>query len=144
MRCLYCEAEVTEYPDNGICVCCGGRLPPRPAGVRCPDCGNYASGNFCAACGRDLTGKAQPRPAPVQTVVQPVYIPVTHAAPVPGVNCCPKCRSDLLVHAKRGFRWGLGILCFFLIPFFGLALGFIGSGEPYLKCNNCGHKWKHR
>lgn len=31
MRCEYCEVEVTQYPENGICVCCGGRLPPKPA-----------------------------------------------------------------------------------------------------------------
>lgn len=22
MRCEYCDVEVVNYPDNGICVCC--------------------------------------------------------------------------------------------------------------------------
>ena len=29
MRCEYCDVEVVHYPDNGICVCCGGKLPPK-------------------------------------------------------------------------------------------------------------------
>ena len=31
MRCEYCDVEIVHYPDSGICVCCGGKLPPRPA-----------------------------------------------------------------------------------------------------------------
>ena len=46
MRCEYCDVEVVNYPDNGICVCCGGKLPPRPVS------------------------------RPVQPVQVPVYIPV--------------------------------------------------------------------
>lgn len=34
MRCLYCEVEVTTYPENGICQHCGGRLPPKHASVQ--------------------------------------------------------------------------------------------------------------
>ena len=26
MRCLYCEVEVTAYPENGICPQCGGSM----------------------------------------------------------------------------------------------------------------------
>ena len=120
MRCEYCDCEVTTYPDNGICVHCGGKLPPKPV-------------------------QMQPS-AQVQPLVQRVehVHHVHHVALVPGVNCCPKCRSNLLVHAKRGFRWGLGIFGFFLIPFFGLLLGFIGSGKPCLRCNACGHKWDRK
>jgi len=25
MRCEYCDVEVVNYPDNGICVCCGSK-----------------------------------------------------------------------------------------------------------------------
>lgn len=58
MRCEYCDVEVTTYPDNGICVCCGGRLPPREV----------------------------PRTIPVQpayspTRPRPVYIPGIHCCP---------------------------------------------------------------
>lgn len=109
MRCEYCDVEVTRYPDNGICVCCGGRLPPRP----------------------------------VLNPVQPVAIPQQRQIPlVPGVNCCPKCRSTHLVFEKRGFSWGIGILGFFLIPVFGILLGFCGSRKPRVKCTNCSNKWK--
>ena len=40
MRCEYCDVEVVHYPENGICVCCGGKLPPRPAAkpVEAPVC----------------------------------------------------------------------------------------------------------
>lgn len=138
MHCAYCGVEVTNYPDNGICVHCGGKLPKRPAGTRCPGCGAYSSGNFCAACGRSLNGAA----APVQPVYAPVYIPVPQGPLTLGVNCCPKCRSTEIIRTKRGFRWGLGILGFFLIPGFGLLLGFCGSRKLHMKCTSCRHKWK--
>ena len=143
MRCLYCEAEVTEYPDNGICACCGGQLPPRPAGQRCPDCGTYSTGNFCTVCGQSLHGSPVPRaaqPAPVQTV----YVSVPQPQPVyaPGGICCPKCGSAQVIRAKRGFSWGWGIFGFFVLPVVGILLGFCGRRKPRLKCSGCGHKWK--
>ena len=143
MRCAYCGTQVTDYPDNGICVYCGGKLPERPAGVRCAACGTYSTGNFCVHCGRSLNGNLPPV-QPVQTVVQPVYIPVQQPQVryTPGINCCPKCKNTHLIHTKRGFSWGLGILWFFLIPGFGLLLGFCGSKKPRIQCANCGHKWK--
>lgn len=116
MRCEYCDVEVTEYPANGICVCCGGKLPPKPV------------------------------PTPVQPVVrqvtQPVYIPVQQTPLHAGVNCCPKCHSTQILRDQRGFSWGLAILGFFLIPVFGLLLGFCGSKKPRGKCLSCSHKWK--
>lgn len=145
MRCAYCGVEVINYPDNGICVHCGGKLPERPSGTRCSNCGTYSSGNFCSACGRNLTGAAS-SVAPVQPVyapVQPVYIPVQQMPYSAPVHTCPKCRSTQVIAAKRGFSWGLGILGFFLIPVFGLLLGFCGSKKPRLKCTACNHKWKH-
>lgn len=140
MRCTYCGVEVTDYPANGICVCCGGKLPARPAGIRCPACGTYSSGNFCSVCGRNLNAAAVPvQPAPVQPVYQPVqqvYIPYH-----PGIRC-PKCGSIQVATVKRGFSWGWGIAGFFLIPGFGILLGFCGSKKRRLKCTSCGRKWK--
>ena len=146
MRCAYCGAEVTNYPDNGICVHCGGKLPERPAGTRCAACGTYSVGNFCTYCGRNLNGSVPPAP-PVQaaqaaqTVVQPVYIPVQHVTPKPGFNCCPKCFDMQIASSKRGFRWGLARLGFLRIPGFGLLLGFCGSKKRRFVCRNCGYKW---
>ena len=105
MRCEYCDVEVMEYPRDGLCVCCGAKLPPRPVDPVC--------------------------------VPQPPHTPL-----VSGVNCCPKCRNTRLVQAKRGFSWGLAILGFFLIPGFGLLLGFCGSKKPRIQCCSCSHKWK--
>ena len=31
MRCEYCDVEVVAYPSDGLCVCCGAKLPPKPA-----------------------------------------------------------------------------------------------------------------
>lgn len=112
MRCEYCDVEVTTYPDNGICVCCGGKLPPRPS-----------------------------EPVqPAQPVVQQVYIPVQQMPYRPAVSC-PKCGRTQIIRTKRGFRWGLGILGFFLLPGFGIFLGFCGSKKQLLKCTACGRKW---
>lgn len=139
MRCSYCGVEVTDYPSNGICVCCGGKLPARPVGIRCPGCGTYSSGNFCSVCGRNLNPSAPAQP--VQPVVQQVYIPVQQPLYRYDVSC-PKCHSTHIIRTKRGFRWGLGILGFFLIPGFGIFLGFCGSKQQILKCTSCGRKWK--
>lgn len=142
MRCSYCGVEVTTYPETGICAHCGGKLPERPAGTRCSSCGAYSTGNFCSVCGRTLHGSVPPA-QPVYAPVQPVYIPVQqmpYTAPGP---VCPKCGSTQVIRTKRGFRWGLGILCFFLIPVYGILLGFCGSKKPVLKCTACGRKWKN-
>ena len=137
MRCAYCGTEITNYPDNGICVNCGGQLPARPAGIRCPACGIYSTGNFCTHCGRSLNGSVPPVPP-----VQPGYSPVQPRMPYgSGVTCCPKCRSICLMPTTRGFSWGLAILGFFLIPVFGIFLGFCGSKKPRIQCANCGRKW---
>lgn len=114
MRCLYCEVEVTTYPENGICQHCGGRLPPKPAA-----------------------------PTPTPPPVQPIYVQPSHRGPLTaGVNCCPKCYSPEIIRKKRGFSWGLAILGFFLIPGFGLLLGFCGRNKLRGHCAKCGHRWK--
>ena len=114
MRCEYCGVEVTQYPDSGLCNCCGGQLPPKPVA-----------------------------PQTVYIPVQPVSPPQQSQIPfVPGVNCCPRCHNTRLIFEKRGFSWGLGILGFFLIPVFGILLGFCGSRKPRIRCVNCRHKWK--
>ena len=112
MHCEYCDVEVVEYPANGICVCCGGKLPPRP--------------------------NVEPIPVPVQ----PVYIPVQQMPCAQTVYTCPKCHSTQVVPCKRGFSWGLGILGFFLFSILGILLGFCGRNKPCLRCSNCRHKWK--
>ena len=136
MRCSYCGVEIVEYPSSGICTHCGGKLPERPAGIRCPACGTYSSGNFCSVCGRSLHGNA----AAPYVQVQPVYIPVQQVPVQAPVVCCPKCRSIQVLQKRRGFSWGLGILGFFLIPVFGLLLGFCGSGKIRKTCLSCGKK----
>ena len=118
MRCEYCDCEVITYPDNGICIHCGGKLPPKPI---------------------------EAAPAPV---VQTVYVPVSQPVSAPTVSQstsglrCHKCGSDQVVPIQRGFSWGLGILGFFLIPGWGLLLGFIGRKKKRLRCNSCKRKWK--
>lgn len=114
MHCEYCDVEVVDYPANGICVCCGGKLPPRPA-VK-----------------------------PVQQVGAPVYIPVQQPSPAGLLVTCPKCQSTRIIPVNRGFSWCLAILGFFLIPCFGFLLGFCGSKKPRLQCSQCRHKWKQR
>lgn len=114
MRCLYCEVEVTAYPENGLCQHCGGRLPPKPA------------------------------QQPSQPSVQHLYVHTPHEEPLTaGVNCCPKCYSTEIIRKKRGFSWGLAILGFFLIPVFGPLLGFYGRNTLRTHCLKCKHKWKN-
>lgn len=141
MRCVYCGVEVTNYPANGICTCCGGKLPAQPEGTRCPSCGAYSSGNFCSACGRSLTGRAAPV-QPVYAPVQPIYVQPVYTQPVSPAMICPKCRRTQVTTTTRGFSWGLAMLGFFLLPAFGLLLGFCGSKKPCYRCAACGKKWK--
>lgn len=114
MRCLYCEVEVTAYPENGICPQCGGRLPPKPS-----------------------------KSAQTQPNLQTIYVQTHQQGPLTaGVNCCPRCYSTQIIRKKRGFSWGLGILGFFLFPVFGILLGLCGKNRLRSHCTNCGHKWK--
>lgn len=116
MRCAYCDVVVTEYPANGICVCCGAKLPEPPA---------------------------QAEAAPVQNVQQ-IFVSVQpQMVRAPGAPHCPKCHGTQIIPCKRGFSWGLGLLGFFLFPGLGILLGFCGSKKPRLKCTGCNRKWKH-
>lgn len=137
MRCSYCGVEVITYPDNGICANCGGKLPPRPTGIRCSRCGSYTTGNFCANCGQSLTLSPH-HAAPVQPAYVPYQPPVQ---PIPGIHCCPRCRSDRISTRRKGFSWGWAIAGFFLIPGFGILLGLIGRNDLRCRCQLCHHKW---
>ena len=120
MRCEYCDCEVITYPDDGICIHCGGKLPLKPK----------------------TPVSAVPMPAPA---VQHIYIPAPQQAQVTyhtSLIRCPKCNSDQVIKVNRGFSWGLAILGFCLIPGWGLLLGFIGRKKPRLRCNSCKRKWK--
>ena len=113
MRCLYCEVEVTSYPENGLCQHCGGRLPPKPA-----------------------QQSSQPS-------VQYLHVHMPHDEPLTaGVNCCPKCYSTQIIRKKRGFSWGLAILGLCFLSILGLPLGFCGRNKLRGYCTKCGHKWK--
>jgi len=119
MRCEYCDVEVTTYPDNGICIHCGAKLPPKPAVPAVP-------------------------PAPA---AQTAYVPVqpTAAPETPHVypqSRCPHCGSTHLEMGNRGFSWGWALLGFFLFPFWGLLFGFIGMKKPRFHCRSCNRKWK--
>ena len=110
--------------------------------MRCEYCGveltDYPASGLCGCCGGKLPPKPiQPTPQPVYVPVQPVYIPVSSSAML-----CPKCHSAQVISTKRGFSWGWGLFGFFMIPGFGLLLGFCGSKKPRLRCSNCNHKWK--
>ena len=59
MRCLYCEVEVINYPESGICQHCGGRLPPKPEPIQLETQPVYtqpqqqvvfAAGDICPKC----------------------------------------------------------------------------------------------
>lgn len=117
MRCEYCGVEVTDYPASGLCGSCGAKLPPKPV--------------------------SEPQPVqPAQPILQPVYIPVQPQYAYAPQALCPKCHSPQVVPTKRGFSWGWGLFGFFMIPGFGLLLGFCGSKKPRMKCLSCSHKWK--
>lgn len=119
MYCAYCNSHISRYPDTGICPNCGGPLPPKPQQPQ----------------------QVQSVQAP--TIIYQVQAPVHSQVPLQrGVNCCGRCLSINLASRKVGFRWGLAILGFFLLPFFGLFLGFCGSKKRIYTCRNCGFTWK--
>lgn len=113
MRCEYCGVEVTDYPASGLCGSCGGKLPPKPV-----------------------------LESPFVPPVQPVYIPLQPQFSYAPQILCPKCHGGQVVPTKRGFSWGWGLFGFFMIPGFGLLLGFCGSKKPRMKCLSCRRKWK--
>lgn len=134
MRCLYCETEISTYPQSGNCPNCGGTLPKvaqhqTPVRV-CSVCGRESRSSFCPDCGRSLTG----------TAGVPTYAPA-YDRPIPGRTCCSRCYSRDITFKKQGFRWGLGLFGFILIPFIGILLGFIGSKKLRYRCNTCSFKW---
>lgn len=118
MHCSYCGSNIVQYPDDGICPNCGGQLPPQP--------------------------KQPPRPQQVYHthVVRHVQQPIYRVPLQPGVNCCARCMSQRITVRRRGFSWGWGIFWFFIIPLFGIFLGFCGADKQIYTCQECGHTWK--
>ena len=77
MRCEYCCVEVTDYPASGLCNCCGGKLPPKPA-------------------------PRQTEPQPVH--VQPVYVPVS--TPPMGCPKCSSTQI-ISIRRGFSWGWGI-------------------------------------
>lgn len=80
----------------------------------CPQCGQQASGNFCANCGARLTRATSPPPpqpvagtppapqsAPDATTAPPSPAPVSSAAPPAGAALCPVCRAGTLAASEH-------------------------------------------
>lgn len=137
MRCLYCEAVIHTYPENGTCPNCGGTLPKPAQPPRhesplrtCPSCGAQSRSTFCPDCGRNLIA------APGTTPVAAPY-----ERPIPGRTCCPRCYSRDIFFKKRGFSWGWALLGFCLLPLFGALCGFIGFQKLRYRCRACSYKW---
>lgn len=118
MTCQYCDSRVDTVPENYICPFCGAPLPRQ-------------SGSDWAS---RITQPAPQNPPAPQVVYQ---VPLQ-----PSINCCGRCMSRDITFRKRGFSWGWGIFWFFMIPVFGIFLGFVGSGKVIGRCRSCGHKWR--
>ncbi len=93
---------------------------------------------------RNPTG---PEPVLKETPAISVQVTPTAAVPAQGADHtrlarCPRCRSTSIHCTKRGFRFGWGLLGFFLIPIVGVLLGCIGSKKIRCHCLNCGKHWK--
>ncbi len=68
------------------------------------------------------------------------------SAPAPmdavrALNICTHCSRGELRTVRRGYSWGLGLLGFFLLPVFGLLLGFIGADKTHRECAHCGKRF---
>lgn len=119
MQCEYCDSIITAPPQSGICPHCGAKLPAN-APTWIP-------------------------PAPVTPPPQIIYQvqpPVYQQPLIPGIHYCGRCNSRAITFKKRGFSWGWGIFWAFIIPFFGIFLGFAGRNTLLYRCQTCGHKWK--
>lgn len=131
----------------------------------CPYCEQEVNTRYCPHCGALQELPKQPSlEQSTQKVPQaPVNINVTFSAPemppmpsippmpgmpnIPNVSgffapVCPRCGSRETYSRRRGYRWGLAILGFFLIPVWGLLLGFIGSRKTVQYCPHCKKKFK--
>lgn len=119
MKCEYCDSIIEPIPTDGICPNCGAKLPQN-APTRTPP--------------KPVT----PPPQIIYQVQQPMY----QQPLIPGIHYCGRCNSRNITCKKRGFSWGWGLFWFFMIPVFGIFLGFCGSNKLLYRCQTCGHKWK--
>ena len=110
----------------------------------CPYCEQEVNTQFCPHCGaRQELPKQPPQEQITPEVPQtPVNVNVTFAVPESFTHVCPRCGSRDAYSRRRGFRWGLALLGFFLIPGWGLLLGCLGSKKTVLYCPHCKKKFK--
>lgn len=107
----------------------------------CPYCNQPVDTNVCPYCGAVQQKPEQPTKAePAQVQPAPVFAPVHIHMGYEATPACRYCASRQFISRRRGFSWGWGILGFFLIPVFGLLLGFIGSGKIIYRCSRCNRK----
>lgn len=55
---------------------------------------------------------------------------------------CPKCHSTVLTHHNKKLSVGRAVTGGVLFGGVGAVLGGLTSKKGYVKCLNCGHKWK--
>lgn len=114
----------------------------------CPYCEQEVNTRYCPHCGavQQLPKQSAQEPPAREVPQTPVNINVTFSAPempkIPDMSSmlapvCPRCGSRETYSRRRGFRWGLALLGFFLIPVWGLLLGFIGSRKTVPYCPHC-------
>lgn len=107
----------------------------------CPYCNQPVDTKVCPYCGAVQQLSEQPAKAePAQVQPAPVFAPVHIHMGSETTPACRHCAGRQFISRRRGFHWGWGILGFFLIPGFGLLLGFIGSGKIIYRCSRCNRK----
>jgi transcription elongation factor Elf1 len=119
---LYCSPRSTMENQSGtaansFCAKCGAPL--------------IANAVFCGSCGQGVEtpatqAGAPPMPPPPQPPQQFAAQPANVAGLNPPGLTCPRCGSNQVQAAKRGWKW---------------TTGMIGSGKMTATCMQCGNKF---